>query len=191
MGISPVELIEHIAVFSIALVFGLRNLARAWKIFGWAAILIAILTGVEGASGVFALATHGVSRIAHRWLDHGLMILLWWMNVAGLGLGLASIRTRPTTTIGTGILVITLFFLMMLESVMGYLPGADAFGGPAGEESRNRFYVLHCVVLPLALGLCLSAVVVLTRSWSKRVNRNGHRRPVEFGNPDNSYRSPE
>lgn len=138
MGISPVELIEHIAVFSIALVFGLRNLARAWKIFGWAAILIAILTGVEGASGVFDLATHGVSRIAHRWLDHGLMILLWWMNVAGLGLGLASIRTRPTTTIGTGILVITLFFLMMLESVMGYLPGADAFGGPAGEESRNR-----------------------------------------------------
>ncbi len=191
MGISPVELIEHFAVFCIALAFGLRDLTRAWKVFGWAAILIAILTGVEGASGVFDLATHGVSRLAHRWLGHGMMILLWWMNVAGLGLGLASIRARPTTTIGTGNLVITLLFLMMLESVTGYLPGADAFGGPASEETRNRFYVLHCLVLPLTIVLCLTAILVFTRPRTKRFSQANDKHKLIVTPSDNPYRSPE
>ena len=192
MGISFVELIEHAAVFLIALTFALRRPARAWQLFWWMAVLIAIITGIEITSGVYDIATQGAGRDMHRWLGHGLFLLLWWVGVATSALCLASLASRPRTAIGTVMLTLALFFLAFAEAVVGYMPARDALGDPAGDETRNRFFVLHYVALPVAIGLCISGLALLTRPPSKRLSQaNDKHKLIEVRPSDNPYRSPE
>lgn len=154
-------------------------------------MLIAVLAGLEIAIGLFALANHNASRVLHGWLGHGAMVLSWLLAIAVIPAGFASILWRPKSAIGAMLLALALTFSVMVETMTGYLPHSAAFTEPAADETRNRYYVLHYIAFPLAIGLCLLGLALLTRSWSKKQDQaNDTGGPLELNNSDNPYRSP-
>jgi hypothetical protein len=67
-----------------------------------------------------------------------------------------SIRRRAVTALASGVCVIVLLSLVLLESFTGYLPRDDRGAQPDAEETHNRFYVLHVLTLP---GLAITAAI--------------------------------
>lgn len=188
---SIVQLFTHAAFFLIAFIWALRRPAPAWRAVRWAALFIAVLCGLEIASGVLDIVTHGASRVVHRWLGVGLLAS-WWIIVAVVAICLALIRSRPRTAIASALLAVALAFAIFVESVCGYMLNTDAFSGPAGEETQTRFYVVHCVALPMAIGLCASSLVLLTLLHPKRPSElRAEITPIEFSTSENPYRSPK
>lgn len=168
-----------------------RHPTSVWRAVWWIAILIAVLAGLEIATGLFALANHDASRVLHGWLGHGAMVLSWLLAITVIPASLASIQWRPKSAIGAMLLALALTFSIMVETMIGYLPYSAAFTEPAGDETRNRYYVLHYITFPLAIGVCLSGLALLTRSRSKKLNQaNDIGGQVELNSSDNPYRSP-
>lgn len=178
-------------IFFVTFVGFSRHPTSVWRAVWWTAMLIAVLTGLEIATGLFALANHDASRVLHGWLGHGAMVLSWLLAIAVIPAGLTSIHWRPKSAIGAMLLALALTFSIMVETMTGYLPHSAAFTEPAGDETRNRYYVLHYITFPFAIGLCVSGLALLTRTRSKKLNQaNDTGGPVALNNSDNPYRSP-
>lgn len=178
-------------IFFAAFVGFPRRPTSVWRAVWWTAILTALLTGLAIATGLFILANHDASRVLHGWLGHGAMVLSWLLAIAVIPISLASIQGRPKSAITAMLLALALTFSIMVETMIGYLPSSAAFTEPAGDETRNRFYVLHYIAFPFAIGLCVSGLALLTRSWSKKLNQaNDTGGLVEINKSDNPYQSP-
>jgi hypothetical protein len=87
----------------------------------------------------------------HRWSAHAMVIFAWVMLPLAIGLRYA---------IGSGsikfvALLAVLFLGLLFTSVTGYLGPSTAaeYGEQLGEETKNRFVVLHMGVLPAVLCL--------------------------------------
>lgn len=179
-------------IFIVTFVGFPRHPTSVWRALWWTAMLIAVVAALAIATGLFALANHDASRVLHGWLGHAAMILSWLLAIAVIVAGLASIQWRPKSAIGAMLLALALTFSIMVETMTGYLPNSAAFTEPAGDETRNRFYVLHYITFPFAIGLCVSGLALLARSRSKKLNpANDTAGPVELNNSDNPYCSPK
>lgn len=178
-------------IFFVTFVGFPRHPTSVWRAIWWTAILTAALAGLAIATGLFALANQDASRVLHGWLGHAAMILSWLLAIAVIVASLASIQWRPKSAIGAMLLALALTFSIMVETMSGYLPHSTAFTELGGDETRNRFYVVHYITFPFAIGLCVSGLVLLARSRSKKPNQaNDTGGPVALNNSDNPYRSP-
>jgi hypothetical protein len=121
------------------------------------------------ATGLACLAISGLaiaqplSHVVHRWSAHGTVIFAWLFFPLAIGLRYAS---------GSGswrfvALISVIFLALLLTSFTGYLGPATAAeqGELVGEETQNRFIVLHMGVLPAVL--CLLGGVWLWLAWQR------------------------
>jgi hypothetical protein len=97
----------------------------------------------------------------HRSIAHGMVIFAWVMLPLAVGLRYAS----GWGSIKFVLLLAFIFLGLLLTSFTGYLgPMAAAeHGEQIGEETRNRFIVLHMRVLPAVL--CLLSGTWLWLAW--------------------------
>jgi quinol-cytochrome oxidoreductase complex cytochrome b subunit len=118
-----------------------------------------------------------VLRELHRWAAHAMVIAVWLHMLRVFLTGSYKPPREFNWVIGVVLLVLTL-----LLSFTGYvLPwdqkaiwaatvGSNLFGllgaRGAGEETLVRFYVLHCVAIPL-----LAAILMSLHFW--RVRKDG------------------
>jgi quinol-cytochrome oxidoreductase complex cytochrome b subunit len=87
----------------------------------------------------------------HRWGAHGMIVFAWLALPLAIGL-------RYVCGLGSWKFIATLAFLflvLLLSSFTGYLgpTTASEHGQQLGEETHNRFIVLHMCVLPAVLFL--------------------------------------
>lgn len=117
------------------------------------------LLGVILAMVLVAIAATGVERLEnpdsiHRWFGHGSMIAVWLAASFAIGVILQQrIRQRPILAICQSFMILAAVGLNLEGEVTGYM-GPSSVWEVAEidprilEESTNRFYVLHTVVLP-------------------------------------------
>jgi quinol-cytochrome oxidoreductase complex cytochrome b subunit len=119
----------------------------------------------------------GVLRELHRWAGHAMVIAVWLHMLRVFLTGSYKPPREFNWVVGVMLLVLTL-----LLSFTGYLlpwdqksiwaatVGLNLFGllgpGGVGEETLVRFYVLHCVAIPL-----LAAVLMGVHFW--RIRKDG------------------
>lgn len=127
-------------------------------------LLLLLVTGLPHASDLLAYV--------HRWTGHVLVILLWiCVPFAVLALAIGKLWRFPLTTIGQGFVLLLAIPVMLLASFTGYLgPSYDPL---MNEETRIRFLVLHCFILPALLTCLLVAWFFIFRS--------GHAEPRSGG----------
>lgn len=90
----------------------------------------------------------------HRWTGHGMVIVLWWLAPFSLGVALGDSRSRGCFMTGSAVLLVVATVIMVLfTSFTGYLYPHDR--PPNAEETANRFWVLHGVVMPAITFLML------------------------------------
>lgn len=134
-----------------------------------------LIAGVAVASGGAAASYPGLA-LAHRWSGHALVIAGWmalpWMIGAALQ---RQGSARPLQAILSTAWLVGILALMLLCSFTGYLPNELADG--VGEETRNRFVVLHKTVLPTLLMLA-----VLTACWRLSGKRDQQPTPADRPN---------
>ena len=123
------------------------------------------------------VVSFGVLRELHRWGRHAMVIAVWLHMLRVFLTGSYKPPREFNWVIGVALLVLTL-----LLSFTGYLlpwdqksiwaatVGLNLFGllgaGGVGEETLVRFYVLHCVAIPL-----LAAILMALHFW--RVRKDG------------------
>ena len=139
--------------------FGLTSLlfaiARRMAALLIGCLLLLLVTGLPHGSDLLAYV--------HRWTGHVLLILLWiCIPFAVVALSIAKLWRFPLTTFGQGIVLLLVIPVMLTTSFTGYLgPSYDA---SMNEETRVRFLVLHCFILPTLLTSLLVAWFFIFRS---------------------------
>ena len=130
-----------------------------------AALIVALL--VTGC-----LHQNAKLAIAHRWMAHGLVIVIW--TAAPFVVGVRSQQYLPQRYgLALAFLLTTavLSILAFLSSMTGYLgPGTQ---GPLDGDTELRFRVLHYGVLPLLL-LLTDAAWTLLFPFRGRQGEGGH-----------------
>jgi hypothetical protein len=138
----------------------------------------ALVAGVL-VGGLMVLVVTGIGRQwwawpggAHRWAGHALTIQAWLAVPIAIGVILQQqLSQRPfRALLGVACCLLTMFFVV-LAGITGYLnPSVDdptmwfVQGGQArfiGEETRNRFLVLHQFVTPYLFALSLAGWFVI------------------------------
>ena len=157
----------------------------AWRLSSWypramrfcTAVLAGMLLG-----GLVVLVVTAVGRQqwawpvgVHRWAGHALVIEAWLAIPWAIGVILQQhLRKRPfRAMLGVACCLLTLFFIVV-ASFTGYLNGfalpanvpAGEFGVDlssrfAGEETRNRFVVLHVYAVPYLIALSLAGWFII------------------------------
>jgi hypothetical protein len=119
----------------------------------FAAIALLLLMSLAATGGA---ASSEASLYVHRWTAHGLVIFLWLTIPYALGVVLQrKLRSTPIRAILQSLLMLLCFGMGLVASFTGYL---DPLRSPdVGEETANRFFVQHQVVLPTILGTLLLA----------------------------------
>jgi len=120
---------------------------------------------------LFALAVTGLLRSGeseiHKWLGHGLLIVVWLTVPIGIGSTLQrNLAPRRSSAVCHTVLLFGVLGVALLSSVTGYLGPLRNEG--ISEESLNRFIVLHKIVFPAAL-----ATLSLAWLWCFRRNDRG------------------
>ena len=127
------------------------------------AVLVVSLLVTGCLHGNAGLAT------AHRWIAHGLVIVIW--TAAPFGVGMRSQQYLPQRYgLALAFLLTTaaLLILGFLASMTGYL--RMDMQGPFSADTERRFRVLHCGVLPLLLLLADGAWTLLFPLREKQGN---------------------
>ena len=117
------------------------------------------LLGFILAIGLIAMAATGYERLenpdsTHRWFGHGSLIVAWLAAPFAIGVILQRrIRLRPILAILQSFMILAAVGLNLEGGFTGYLgpstqPNVEAGNERLAEETINRFYVLHAVVLP-------------------------------------------
>ena len=123
-----------------------RKLARLLPIAPGIVLGILIVSGCSRAMGG--------AGATHRWAGHALVIVLWACVPFAVGALLRLyFRTRPVVAI---VQLVTLLFVLcigLLSSFTGYL--GPSHHDALGEETHNRFVILHLYFLPALFLLLL------------------------------------
>jgi quinol-cytochrome oxidoreductase complex cytochrome b subunit len=117
------------------------------------------LFGVILAVGFLATTATGLERLTnpdstHRWFGHGSLIVAWLAAPFAIGVILQRrIRQRPISAIFQTFMILAAVGLNLLGGFTGYLgpstqPNVETGDTRLVEETINRFYVMHTVVLP-------------------------------------------
>lgn len=161
-----VRVLVGAAVFCLGGYWAAHRKQRIWSDYSWALFVVAALAALGCLTGLWRLWAGGDSSIAavHRWSGHALVIAFWCLLAAAVGAGMASLRCRPCAAISAVLLVLACFLLVLVESFTGYLSPQAGERGAVAEETLNRFYVLHCVLLPfLILAMPIIGALILHR----------------------------
>lgn len=119
-----------------------------------ASLVCALCFAPVVASGL--LRDYGALPEMHKWSAHVLVILLWLAIPFASGAALERhLKSRPLPTIAQVLALLLLLGAALLASFTGYV-------GPTHvqhirQETLNRFLVLHCVALPILMGILLAA----------------------------------
>lgn len=84
---------------------------------------------------------------SHRMFGHGLLAF----SYLSVPLATGFVLRGKSSLAGVGHVMVgaTLLTIILLATITGYLPN------DAGSESANRFFVLHQVLLPLVMAVCV------------------------------------
>jgi amino acid transporter len=91
----------------------------------------------------------------HRWSGHALAIAMWLAVPLAIGVTLQRQRGKK---FGGAVLLVLALGISLLASFTGYLDTSQA-----GEETKNRFIILHFYALPIALATLLAAWTFIFR----------------------------
>ena len=117
-----------------------------------ALILLVLTASGWSQSGSTAASIHG-------WGGHSLVIAMWLIVPYAMGVVVAiHAPKRPALALGMVILFLFALAVAFLASFMGYLDLTNA-----GEETKNRFVILHMYALPINLALSLALWAYLFR----------------------------
>jgi hypothetical protein len=109
--------------------------------------------------------------VGRAWLSlaHLAVGALCYRHCASTVIGIAlqrGIRHRPLTAVGQVSALLVLIAAALLATFTGYLVSD---GNPIGEETRNRFIVVHYFFLPGVISLLLAAWFML---FFRRISRS-------------------
>jgi hypothetical protein len=123
--------------------------------------------GILLVSGLGNLA--GPLGQVHRWTAHGLVILLWLcLPFAIVVLLVQKLRQLPFASIGQALALLFCLPVSLVTAFTGYL---GPFQNPdLDEATRNRFNVLHMVVLPSILAALFVSWFFIFRPRRKTVS---------------------
>jgi cytochrome bd-type quinol oxidase subunit 2 len=111
-------------------------------------VMAALILCVIAVTGWFPSA--GNDLPTHRWAGHALVILAWLSVPFAMGVLLQQeFRKRPTAVFSQAITFVVVFCIVSLTAFTGYLGPSNLQN--VGEETLNRFKVLHLYVLPAIL----------------------------------------
>lgn len=126
--------------------------------------LVAALIGVEIVSGIFWLATNvPLLPEFHRWTAHLLVLFCWIVMAASIALLTRCFRERLGTSLLLCMISLVATAVVFLASFTGYL---RPFAPGRPPEAKNRFLMLHCLVMPGVL-----AAIVPFWLWTVRLLR--------------------
>lgn len=128
-----------------------RIVARGLPVVVAALLVLLAISGLVRHGGVLAEI--------HRWMAH-VFFIVWWLGVPfGIGILLQQdFGKHPVAAIVQAIALLMGLAIVLVASMTGYLGPANLppVDPAVGEETYNRFLVLHLVVLP---GLCAALTV--------------------------------
>lgn len=188
-----IALVENLVIFVVGLVWAIRRRERVWGDMSFVLIVLCLAVAIETVTGFLhmELAEDAKMSAAHRWIAHALVALAWCSAVSAIGATIASIRRSPVAAIGSGSYVIAVALLVILESFTGYLGKTLREGQLHAEETSNRFYLLHCAMLPCVTLAVTAAGALLLRRVSRRFSVTGDdSEPTQVTKSDNPYASP-
>lgn len=174
----------------LGLFWAIRRRDRVWRDVSSIFLVLAVVVGVESAIGLLSVVSDGNTvATAHRWCAHCLVVMVWCLMGITTAAAVLSIRQRPITAISCGACVLVLFLLVLIESFTGYLPAGGRAVDAVAEEERNRFYLLHGLVMPgLIVATAVGGGIVLHRARRALASEaSGPIRQIESENP---YASP-
>lgn len=129
----------------------MRSTVRCLPIVASTLLALLMISGLLREGGLLAEI--------HRWTGHVLFVVLWLSVPFGMGVVLQQdLRKRPAAAVAQALVLLLGLAIALAASVTAYLgPGNSTPADPTiGEETYNRFLVLHAVVLP---GLCAALMV--------------------------------
>jgi hypothetical protein len=151
---------------------------------------LAILITAEVIFGCMILANDEPPLfVAHRWLGHFLVMIVWLLTSVNLALVIRNFRRSRGTAVLFGLVSCTVLAIVLLASFTGYL---DPFGPGADVETRNRFVLLHEVVPPVLLAILVPFGIAVARTLPQGARRIESREdPTSLPPPsDNPYAAP-
>lgn len=127
--------------------------------------------------------------VAHRWLGHVLVMIVWIFTSVSLALVIRHFRRSRGTAILFGLVSFATLAIILLASFTGYL---DPFGPEADVETRNRFILLHEVAPPVLLAILLPFGIAVARTLPQGPRKaNTREDPTSLPPPsDNPYAAP-
>lgn len=156
-------------IFCCSLYWAARRGRQAWRDIAWLLLAAASLITLEWLSGTgLALKmADGINKTIHRSSGHATVIVFWCIMVATLAAALASLRQRPLASLGAAAAVLICWLMVALESFTGYMmPDAQAVGDLRAERLQ-RFYALHCALIPTIVVACTLGSAALLRAVSR------------------------
>ena len=138
-----------------------------------ARLLGLILTAVLVAIAVTGLQRQANPDSIHKWFGHGSLIAVWLAAPFAIGVILQRrIRRRPVLAVFQCFMVLASVGLNLVGGFTGYIGPSwqthvEADNERLVEETTNRFYVLHGVVLPCLYLAFLAGWIAIFRPERK------------------------
>ena len=131
------------------------KLVRRFILVVAVAFLANVLTGL--------MMSQATAASMHKWLGHGLLIMVWLLAPFAIGVGVqTNLGKRTVVAIFQTLVLLLLFGAVTQACYTGYL-GPSNIDSPS-EEMANRFRVLHFFALPALITLLLSVAFWMYRS---------------------------
>jgi len=119
--------------------------------------VLLLIVGLALGTGVWRLLLPGYyAAEMHKWSAHAVVIVAWCFLVTLPAIFLAKRRAELGLRVISSTLAMAMFFgSVLLLAFTGYLVPDDPVASPTAAETMNRFYLLHCGVLPIAMAAAM------------------------------------